>query len=168
MQNTHQSPSPVIRSLKEADNEPLAALIRAVFREFNIDRPGTVYTDPTTDKLYQLFQTPGSAYLVAQEGDELIGGCGLYPTEGLPDGCAELVKFYLAPASRGQGVGFQLLQKTLVLAKQLGYRQLYLESFPELAKAVRLYEKAGFKHIPHALGNSGHFACTIWMVKDLA
>ncbi|WP_394342821.1 GNAT family N-acetyltransferase [Rufibacter immobilis] len=153
--------------MEEKDNRPLAELIREVFREFKIDRPGTVYTDPTTDALYQLFQTPGSAYLVAEENGEIMGGCGVYPTQGLPAGCAELVKFYLSSASRGKGVGYKLLQESLVLARQLGYAQLYLESFPELAKAVSMYEKAGFRPLPHALGNSGHYACTIWMVKDL-
>ncbi|MFB9864525.1 GNAT family N-acetyltransferase [Rufibacter immobilis] len=157
----------ILRAIEEKDNRPLAELIREVFREFKIDRPGTVYTDPTTDALYQLFQTPGSAYLVAEENGEIMGGCGVYPTQGLPAGCAELVKFYLSSTSRGKGVGYQLLQESLVLARQLGYAQLYLESFPELAKAVSMYEKAGFRPLPHALGNSGHYACTIWMVKDM-
>ncbi len=146
----------------------LVDLIRKVFREFKIDKPGTVYTDPTTDALYQLFQTPGSAYLVAEQEGEIIGGCGVYPTDGLPEGCAELVKFYLAAETRGQGIGYQLMQQNIALAKELGYKQLYLESFPELAKAVSMYEKAGFKPLPHALGNSGHYACNIWMLKDLA
>jgi putative acetyltransferase len=52
-------------------------------------------------------------------------------------------------------------------AKNLGYTHLYLESFPELAKAVGMYQKAGFQHLEHSLGNSGHFACTIWMAKEL-
>ena len=156
-----------IRALEEQDNQPLADLIRKVFREFKIDRPGTVYTDPTTDRLYQLFQTPGSAYLVAEENGEIIGGCGVYPTDGLPEGYAELVKFYLAAETRGKGIGLQLLDRSIALAQEIGYTHLYLESFPELAKAVSMYTKAGFKPVPQALGNSGHFACNIWMVKDL-
>lgn len=156
-----------IRPIQPSDNEPLATLIRQVFREFKIDKPGTVYTDPTTDALYELFQQPGSAYFVAEEDDTIIGGCGVYPTEGLPKGCAELVKFYLSAEARGKGIGNQLMQQSIAVARELGYKQLYLESFPELAKAVSMYEKAGFKPIPHALGNSGHYACNIWMLKDL-
>lgn len=155
------------RPIREQDNQPLAQLIRKVFREFKIDRPGTVYTDPTTDDLYGYFQTSGSGYFVAEIDGEMIGGCGVYPTDGLPEGCAELVKFYLAAEARGKGVGTKLLQKIIALAKELGYLQLYLESFPELAQAVSMYEKAGFKPLPHALGNSGHYACTIWMLLEL-
>jgi len=43
------------RNIEEKDNKELADLIRTVFREFGIDRPGTVYFDPTTDDLYKLF-----------------------------------------------------------------------------------------------------------------
>ncbi|AKD03436.1 GNAT family N-acetyltransferase [Pontibacter korlensis] len=156
-----------IRPIQASDNEPLATLIRQVFREFKIDKPGTVYTDPTTDALYQLFQHPGSTYFVAEENGVIVGGCGVYPTEGLPEGCAELVKFYLAANARGKGIGNKLLQQSIEAAKTLGYKQLYLESFPELARAVSMYEKAGFRPLPHALGNSGHYACNIWMLKEL-
>ncbi|SFH30348.1 GNAT family N-acetyltransferase [Pontibacter chinhatensis] len=156
-----------IRPIQPTDNAPLATLIRQVFREFKIDKPGTVYTDPITDALYELFQNPASAYFVAEEGGVLVGGCGLYPTDGLPEGCAELVKFYLAAEARGKGIGNALMQQSIKAAKELGYTQLYLESFPELAKAVSMYEKAGFMPLPHALGNSGHYACTIWMLKEL-
>lgn len=156
-----------IRPIQPADNEPLATLIRQVFREFKIDKPGTVYTDPTTDALYQLFQKPASAYFVAEEDGVLVGGCGVYPTDGLPEGCAELVKFYLATEARGKGIGNELMQQSIKAARELGYTQLYLESFPELARAVSMYEKAGFMPLPHALGNSGHYACTIWMLKEL-
>ena len=59
------------------------------------------------------------------------------------------------------------MEKTIESAKRMGYRQLYLESLPELSKALSLYERAGFKYIPAALGNSGHFGCDIWMLKEL-
>lgn len=155
------------RNIGRNDNKELADLIRSVFREFGIDRPGTVYFDPTTDALYELFRIPGSVYWVAEANGSLAGGCGIYPTPGLPDGCAELVKFYLLPQWRGKGIGRTLMEKCFDSAREEGYRQLYLESLPELHKAVSMYLKSGFRQIPHALGNSGHFGCNIWMVKDL-
>jgi putative acetyltransferase len=161
------NPSLQIRPIEPNDNKPLAEVIRSVFREFKVDRPGTVYTDPTTDHLYELFQTPGSEYFVALKAGNVIGGCGFFPTDGLPDGCVELVKFFLLPEARGKGLGFTLMEKSMDAARAQGYTQMYLESFPELAKAVSMYERTGFKHINHALGNSGHHACNIWMVKDL-
>jgi len=156
-----------IRKIEPSDNVALAELIRIVFREFKIDKPGTVYTDPTTDHLYELFQTPRSVYWVAEENGMLLGGCGIYPTDNLPNGCAELVKLYLSRAARRKGIGKELMQKSITSATEFGHKQLYLESFPELAKAVSMYEKAGFRNIDAPLGQSVHYACTIWMLMEL-
>jgi putative acetyltransferase len=155
------------RFIEENDNREIADLIRAVFREFGVDRPGTVYTDPTTDHLYELFRQSQSVYWIAEADGVMAGGCGIFPTPGLPEGCAELVKFYLSAPFRGKGTGRGLMEKCFESAKEQGYRQIYLETFPELGKAVGMYEKAGFRYLDHPLGNSGHFACNIWMLKDL-
>jgi putative acetyltransferase len=155
------------RTIEEKDNKEIAELIRTVFREFNIQKPGTVYFDPTTDNLYELFWTPGSEYWIAEENGIIAGGCGVYPTPGLPEGCAELVKFYLSSSQRGKGIGWQLMEKTFGSARRTGYKQLYLESLPELSRAISLYEKADFKFIPCPMGKSGHFGCNIWMLKEL-
>jgi putative acetyltransferase len=156
-----------IRKIEEKDNKDLAELIRTVFREFKIDKPGTVYSDPTTDNLFRLFSIPRSEYWVAEENGKIAGGCGIYPTPGLNENCAELVKYYLLSSHRGKGIGRMLMEKSVESAKLFGYKQLYLESFPELEKAISLYERAGFKFISDPLGNSGHFGCNIWMLKDL-
>ncbi len=52
----------ILRTIEKRDNRELADLIRTVFREFKIDRPGTVYFDPTTDDLYTLFQKSVEAF----------------------------------------------------------------------------------------------------------
>jgi putative acetyltransferase len=155
------------RPIEQRDNREIAEVIRKIFREHKIDMPGTVYTDPTTDRLYELFRRSGSIYWIAEDDGVIVGGCGIYPTDGLPDGCVELVKFYVAAEYRGKGVGNTLMQKSIASAMDLGYTQMYLESFPELNKAVSMYIRNGFSYLPHSLGNSGHFACNIWMAKDL-
>lgn len=156
-----------IRPIKEDDNVAIAALIRKVLTEFKRNQAGTVFTDPTTDNLFSLFITDDAVYWIAEEQGNILGGCGIYPTEGLPEGCAELVKFYLDPESRGKGIGKKLLEKSFESASAMGFHQLYLESFPEFTTAIALYEKYGFSYLSEALGNSGHFACNVWMLKDL-
>jgi putative acetyltransferase len=162
-----ENQSITLRKIKKSDNVKIAALIRKVFREFKIDRPGTVYFDPATDDLHSLFKTPRSIYWIALDGSEIIGGCGIFPTPELPEDCAELVKFYLSAEYRGKGIGRMLLGKCLESAREIGFRQIYLESMPELGKAISMYEKAGFRSIDHPMGNSGHFGCDIWMLKEL-
>lgn len=157
-----------IRPIEPTDNRELANIIRTALAEFGANKPGTVYFDPTTDHLYELFRQEGSAYFVAiSDSGELLGGCGIFPTEGLPAGCCELVKMYLSPAARGQGLGRQLIDFALEKARSLGYRQVYLETMPELRQAVSVYEKFGFRYLPGPLGNSGHFGCDVWMIRDL-
>ncbi len=153
--------------IQESDDATLSFLIKRIFEEFGIDIPGTVYTDPTTDHLSELFKTEGSIYWVAKENGKILGGCGIFPTNGLHNGYAELVKLYLSKDARGKGIGRALMERCFESARQLNYTHLYLESFPELAKAVAMYEKSGFVKLSHALGNSGHYACNIWMEKKL-
>ncbi len=157
-----------IRPIEPNDNIDLAKVIRGALEEFGANKPGTVYFDPTTDALFELFNnTPGSFYYVALLNDVLVGGAGIFPTENLPNGTCELVKLYLHKDARGTGLGKQLLNKAMDWAKEFGYQQVYLESMPELSKAVSIYENVGFQRINQPLGNSGHCGCDIWMVKSL-
>ncbi len=156
-----------IRPIESRDNETLAKVIRTALAEFGANKPGTVYFDPTTDALFELFRTPGSYYYVATIDEKVVGGCGIFPTENLPQGTCELVKLYVAKEARGTGLGKLLMEKSMSWAKENGYTQVYLESMPELKKAVSIYEKVGFKPLDHPLGNSGHDGCDIWMLKAL-
>ncbi len=158
----------LIRPIEPNDNVALAKVIRDTLTEFGANKPGTVYFDPTTDALYELFRTPGSFYFVATINDVLVGGCGIYPTLNLPDRTCELVKLYLDSSARGTGLGKRLLLHAMQWAEQNGYHQVYLESMPELSKAVSIYEKVGFVRINQPLGNSGHCGCDIWMTKKLS
>jgi len=156
-----------IRLIVKKDNPAIAAVIRSVLTEFKANKPGTVYFDPTTDALSELFSKPLSAYWVLEVDGKLVGGSGIYPTEGLPAGCCELVKLYLLPEARGKGHGKLLIEHCLAWAKQAGFAQVYLETMPELKMAVGLYERCGFTCLGCPLGNSGHFGCDLWMLKKL-
>ncbi len=156
-----------IRRLQKTDNKAIAQIIRSVLSEFNANKPGTVYFDPTTDDLYHLFKTEKSAYFIIEMDGEVAGGGGIFPTPGLPENCCELVKLYLLPVARGKGLGRKLIEKAVAAAKEFGYNKMYLESMPELQVAVGMYNKLGFKKLDHSMGNSGHSGCSIWMMKDL-
>lgn len=156
-----------VRPVQPSDNAPLAKVIRDTLTEFKANHPGTVYYDPSTDHLYELFREPGSIYYVATIGSTIVGGVGIYPTAGLPAGTCELVKMYLVPAARGIGLGKRLIEKAINFASEQGYNQVYLETMPELSQAMKVYEKFGFTYLPKQLGNTGHFGCAIWMLKSI-
>ena len=156
-----------IRTIEPADNQALAVIVRNALAEFGANKPGTVYYDATTDALYELFRQQGSMYYVAEENGTLLGGAGIYPSPGLPADTCELVKMYLAPAARGKGIGKLLIEKALAFATEAGYSNVYIETMPELRKAMSVYEKFGFTYLDGPLGNTGHFGCDIWMLKKL-
>src|SRR6185503_19662301 len=121
-----------LRPIELNDNPVLAKIVRNTLAEFGANHPNTVYYDPTTDALYELFQTDGAGYFVAEVDGEIVGGGGIYPTDALPDATCELVKMYLLPHGRGLGIGRTLIEKSLEFAKKSGYKQVYLETMPEL------------------------------------
>jgi putative acetyltransferase len=156
-----------IRAIEPTDDAALAVIIRDALAEFGANKPGTVFYDPTTDALFRLFREPGSLYYVAESKGRLLGGAGIFPTEGLPEGVCELVKMYLHGDTRGRGLGRLLIDKCLAEARTMGYKKVYLETMPELRKAVSVYEKFGFSYLDGPMGNTGHFGCDVWMLLTL-
>lgn len=156
-----------IRPIIASDNPDLALIVRNTLAEFNAANPGTVFFDPTTDALFELFQAPDAAYFVAETNGKILGGGGIYPTEGLPEGICELVKMYLLPEARGIGLGRSLIEKCMETAKGIGFHQVYLETLDELHLALKIYAKFGFEYLKAPMGNSKHFGCGLWMLKTL-
>lgn len=157
-----------IRDVKREDNVALAQLIRDTLTEFGANRPGTVFYDASTDALFELFQTPKSAYFVAELNGSIVGGAGIFPTEGLAASTCELVKMYLVPQARGLGIGKKLIQLCEKTAVSLGFENMYLESMPELKQAIALYEKQGFEYLSASMGSSVHYGCNVWMHKKIS
>ncbi len=156
-----------LRPIQQSDDVALGQLIKSVLAEYKANKPGTAYFDESTDHLSAVFEEAASAYWVLEEEGRIIGGAGVFPTAGLPAQTCELVKLYLYPEARGRGFGKILMEKCFESAKKLGYASMYLETMPELNQAVNMYEKMGFEKLRGALGNSGHFGCDIWMLKQL-
>ncbi len=157
----------LIRPIQPPDNPIIAKIIRDTLTEFGANHPGTVYYDPTTDALFELFQKERSAYNIAVTDGRIVGGGGIYPTDGLPADTCELVKMYLLPEARGTGLGSQLITKCLEQAKNNGFSKVYLETMNELKAASKVYARMGFTYLDGPMGNSGHFGCPLWMIKEL-
>lgn len=156
-----------IRPIVPSDDASIAKVIRDTLAEFGANHPGTVYFDPTTDHLSDLFNVPGAMYNVAVLNNRIVGGGGIFPSNGLPPDTCELVKMYLLPEVRGIGLGKKLISECLRSAKEMGFQQVYLESMPELTKALKVYETFGFEYLEGPMGNTGHFGCERWMLKSI-
>ena len=168
-----------IHPITTAENDAMREIIVSALNEFGCTGPGFSAKDPEMADLATAYQPADRAYWVAVEsfenqtlenGDrQVLGGVGVYPLKGADaaSGIAEFHKFYLSPMARGKGVGKSLFQTSLVGAKAMGYRTLYLETHPAMTSAIALYEKLGFQRLPDRLGNTGHSGFTIFMALAL-
>jgi putative acetyltransferase len=157
-----------IRTIEKQDNPAIASIIRNTLAEFGANHPGTVYYDEATDHLYESFSVnKSSVYYVAEYKGSLLGGGGIYPSPGLPSDTCELVKMYLLPHGRGIGLGSTLISKCIDFARNTGYKNIYLETMPELKQALHTYAKFGFQYLSGPMGNTGHFGCELWMKLTL-
>lgn len=157
----------IIRKIAATDDAGIAGIIRQSLEDFNAVKQGTVYFDKTTDHLFDVFQVNKATYFIAEINGRVVGGGGIYPTEGLSENTCELVKMYVTSEARGKGIGKLLLNECIAQAKAAGYSLMYIETMPELTNAIEMYKKNGFKFIPKALGNSGHVGCDLFMLKHL-
>jgi putative acetyltransferase len=127
--------------------------------EFGASGLGFAIHDDEVDKMFESYTQPRCAYFVCEIEGMVVGGGGIAPLADSDENICELKKMYFLPAGRGKGFGRQVLQKCLKAAKEFGYDSCYLETFNTMKEAMKLYEKSGFKKIPGALGNTGHFSC---------
>ncbi len=162
----------LIRNIEPLDNKAAANVIRGVLAEFGCVGPGFACNDHETDDLYSAYLDDRAKFWVIADGEtSKIVGCGGFsqlknsdPAEKI----CELQKYYIFPEARGFGLGKQLLTTAIKEAKICGYKSMYLESVPQLKKALTLYEKFGFEMIDHPLGDTGHNKnCSIFMLLKL-
>jgi GNAT superfamily N-acetyltransferase len=74
-----------------------------------------------------------------------VGCCALVPAG---PGDFEVAKMAVTASCRGAGVGRRLLETVIAAARAAGARRLHLETNRKLTPAIRLYESAGFRHLP--------------------
>jgi ribosomal protein S18 acetylase RimI-like enzyme len=61
--------------------------------------------------------------------------------------CCEMKRLYVAPEARGMGLGKALVDAIIQRVKELGYREIRLDTLPSMTGAQQLYKRAGFVEI---------------------
>ena len=157
----------LIREIRPEDNAKIEEIIKAIFPEFGMPLIGTAYEDSETPRMFESYQSDNEVYYIIEEAGEVLGGAGIKPLKGFQKDVCELQKMYFTPKARGKGYGRLMFEKCMNSAKALGYRKCYLESASQLKTAIYIYESNGFEHLEQPLGNTGHYSCGVWMIKNL-
>ena len=84
----------------------------------------------------------GRLYLDISD-DGIARGC--IALRKLSDGKGEVKRLYVRPEYRGKGIATALVERIVEDARNIGYKELYLDTLPELENAVRLYKSFGFE-----------------------
>lgn len=156
-----------IRKVLPEDNQALATVIRSVLIELGVPKVGTAYADPEVDNMFATYDRARNAYFVVEKEGKILGGAGIAPLAGEDPSICELQKMYFSLASRGLGLGKQMMDTCLAFAKENNYSLCYLETLPYMKAAQKLYLKSGFDYIDGPMGNTGHTSCNVWLTKSL-
>jgi ribosomal protein S18 acetylase RimI-like enzyme len=135
---------PLIAPVRTSDDlAAVAALFQAYEASLDVDLG---YQDFAAElaALPAKYAPPAGALLLARDDAGRPLGCvALRPMEA-PGRC-EMKRLYVAPASRGSGLGRALMLAIIDTAKAIGYRELWLDTLPDMVAAQGLYRDAGFE-----------------------
>jgi GNAT superfamily N-acetyltransferase len=96
----------------------------------------------------------------------VLGTTGLYQYDKDAHEAVWVAWFCVDPKTRGKGIGQKLIEHTILIAAQAGFRRvrLYTSTDPNEEAAQRLYEKNGFKEISR---EKGLFATKIFREREI-
>jgi GNAT superfamily N-acetyltransferase len=90
---------------------------------------------------------PRGSFLVARSDGHLAGGVGLRAISSPELLLGEVKRLWVRPDLRRSGVAALLMGEIEERARQLGYRQLYLETGPAQPEALAFYPKHGWTQV---------------------
>ena len=157
----------ILREIQQKDNQQIAKVIRDVLIELGVPKVGTAYEDKALENMTQAYNKPTSAYFVLEHKGKIIGGAGVAQLDNYEGNICEFQKMYFLPEARGLGLGSKMITICLKKAKEFGFEKCYLETMPYMESARALYKKNGFVSLEKPVGNTGHYSCNVWMIKDL-
>ncbi|MBR43890.1 MAG: GNAT family N-acetyltransferase [Gemmatimonadetes bacterium] len=140
-----------------SDLEPVKALFTAYMAMPHHEMECCEYDSASEiESLPEPYVEPRGAILMASLNTQPVGCVALAPFN--EHRTCEMRRLYVLPEARGQGIGRTLVEQIMEVARGLGYRVMRLDTAPELAVAIGLYEELGFLRVQT---DRGHGACSL-------
>lgn len=89
------------------------------------------------------YALPEGRLYVDISDDGIARGC--IALRKLSDEKGEVKRLYVRQKYRGNGIATALVERIIEDARNIGYKELYLDTLPELESAVKLYKSFGFE-----------------------
>lgn len=151
-----------VRAYCDEDREAFASLHRRWLVDHGIweERDELDLADPVASYIDR-----GGAVFVAVRDRTLVASVAVTPFD---ERSVELSKLAVEPEWQGRGLGRTLLNRVLEWARTHGAARVVLISNSRLARALRIYEAAGFTYgeVPAAIARKYQTA-DVFMSKDL-
>ena len=103
------------------------------------------------EKLLAELDLPNNIFLLAYADDEVAGYVrmrdkNIPETSLATDNIIEIARIYTATSAIGKGIGTALMHECIALAKEKKRGFIWLGVWEKNEKAIRFYERFGFKH----------------------
>ncbi|MBA3773416.1 MAG: GNAT family N-acetyltransferase [Ramlibacter sp.] len=146
---TKQIPS--VQLIAPASLQELDA-VRTIFREYAHNLVVDLCFQQFDKELAELpgdYAPPRGALLLANVDERVAGCCALRPLDSADyTNACEMKRLYVRPAFRAMGLGRELAEAALDMARQAGYSCVLLDTLDDMEAARALYHDLGFHDIP--------------------
>ena len=106
------------------------------------------------DQRYEIEVKRYQKYIVAADGDEILGYAWLEPTDEEPADC-EVIALYVRYLKRNNGIGKLLMQHAFSHFRESGKKKMIVWCLKENYESRKFYEKAGGKEFRGGSHNWG-------------
>jgi GNAT superfamily N-acetyltransferase len=146
------------------NESPAEVSLRLVHASEDVDTIRTLFLEYQADLGVDLCFQGFANELVTLPGDYATPGGGLVLAcvDGLPAGCCafrplissdhlnacEMKRLFVRRAFRGFGLGRQLVEQIMSMARLAGYTTMLLDTLSEMETARAMYQEAGFVEVP--------------------
>lgn len=128
-----------------ADIEAVAALFVAYGASLDFDLGFQNFAEECAT-LPGRYAPPGGRLLLARLASGEAVGCVGLRRLAFPD-CCEMKRLFVTSGARGLGLGEALVTAFVEAAREIGYREIRLDTVASMQSALRLYDRFGFRPI---------------------